>query len=127
MLRTSPPELSPEPGLMSMAPMAGPAPAWTPVTGDLQLAQGELLVFSASLELSDSRLAELTVLLSDDERARAARFRFDKDRRRFIAGRGLLREVLGWVLRAEAGALVFGYTGRGKPVLAAPASGQDRK
>jgi 4'-phosphopantetheinyl transferase len=109
---------------MTTARPAAPSESiWAPAPENLKLARDELLVFRASLDLSDSRLADLTLSLSEDERARAARFRFDKDRRRFIAGRGLLRELLGWLLRVEASLLVFGYTGRGKPVLAAPASG----
>jgi 4'-phosphopantetheinyl transferase len=109
---------------MAPAPLATPSEiVWAAAPEKLELAQGELLVVSASLELSDSHLADLTLLLSEDERARAARLRFDKDRRRFIASRGRLRELLGQLLRVEANLLAFGYTPRGKPVLAAPASG----
>jgi 4'-phosphopantetheinyl transferase len=115
---------APAPVFMTTAPPAVPSElVWAPAPENLKLGKGELLVFSASLELNDSRLAELALSLSEDERARAVRLRFDRDRRRFIAGRGLLRELLGWLLRVEASQLAFGYTARGKPVLAAPASG----
>ena len=62
--------------------------------------------------------------LSEDERARASGFRFDRDRKRFIAGRGLLREILGRLLRVEASRLVFSYTASGKPILTTPPRGQ---
>lgn len=125
MLRPNPPNVSQQQPVFVAAgsPVAPPELVWAPAPENLRLLKGELLVFSASLDLSDSRLADLTLLLSEDERARAARLRFDKDRRRFIAGRGLLRELLAWLLRVEAGLLAFGHTARGKPVLAAPASG----
>jgi 4'-phosphopantetheinyl transferase len=96
---------------------------WTPAPADLKLARGELQMFCASRDLSDERLADLALTLSEDERVRAARFRFDKDRRRFMASRGVLRELLGRLLGVQADRLAFAYTARGKPVLAAPASG----
>jgi 4'-phosphopantetheinyl transferase len=62
--------------------------------------------------------AALAHLLGDDERARADRFRFPRDRRRFVVRRARLRQLLGgWVGRAPE-ALVFGENGHGKPVLA---------
>ena len=45
------------------------------------------------------RLRELGGFLSADERERAARFRFDRDRNRFIVCRGTLRELLAARLR----------------------------
>ena len=60
-------------------------------------------------------------MLSPDERARARRFRFERDRQRFIAGRGQLREVLGAMLKVEPMALVLEYGPFGKPRIAAPA------
>ena len=56
-------------------------------------------------------------VLSPDERARAARFRFDIHRDRYIAGRGAMRTVLGWVLGAKPESLEFNYGEHGKPEL----------
>lgn len=53
--------------------------------------------------------AELWPLLSEDERARADRFRFESDRRHYINARGSLRRVLGDV-RIE-------YGPKGKPFV----------
>jgi 4'-phosphopantetheinyl transferase len=48
-----------------------------------------------SLDVDAARLRELDGFLSWEERERASRFRFDRDRNRFLACRGLLRELLG--------------------------------
>ena len=110
--------------MMAMAATElAPEILWTPAPADLKPVRGEIQMFCASRAVSDVRLEELALTLSEDERARAERFRFDRDRRRFIASRGLLREVLGRLLGAKADRLAFAYTARGKPVLAAPASG----
>jgi len=55
--------------------------------------------------------------LSADERTRASRFRFARDRDRFVGARGLLREILALYLNAEPGRLSFGYGAHGKPFL----------
>jgi 4'-phosphopantetheinyl transferase len=57
-------------------------------------------------------------LLSADERERAARFCFDKHRRRFTAGRGILRTLLGRYLERNPRELTFEYSDHGKPFLA---------
>jgi 4'-phosphopantetheinyl transferase len=55
--------------------------------------------------------------LSSDEKARANRFHFLRDRNSFVATRGVLRELLGrYVGRAPAG-LRFDYGPQGKPSL----------
>jgi 4'-phosphopantetheinyl transferase len=56
-------------------------------------------------------------LLSQDERERAARFRFRKDRNNFVAARGGLRLVLSRYTGVPAAELVFSYGDRGKPAL----------
>ena len=61
--------------------------------------------------------------LSPDEKARAERFKFDKHRNRFIAGRGVLREMLGRYLGANPADLRFEYSSNGKPGFAATFSG----
>ncbi len=45
-----------------------------------------------------------------DEQARAAHFRFERDRSRFISGRGMLRIILGRCLGREPDQLKFIYT-----------------
>ena len=56
--------------------------------------------------------------LSADERVRAERFYFERDRKRFIVGRGLLRTILGRYLDIKPSRLQFCYQSHGKPVLA---------
>jgi 4'-phosphopantetheinyl transferase len=59
---------------------------------------------------------ELAVL-SDDERARAARFVRARERRRFARCRAALREILGNLLGEPAGSLRFRAAAVGKPEL----------
>jgi 4'-phosphopantetheinyl transferase len=59
-----------------------------------------------------------SALLSDDERERAGRFRFDRDRQRFIACRSALRQILAGRLGNTADQIVFAYGPRGKPYVA---------
>ena len=53
--------------------------------------------------------------LSMDERARAARFVFDRDRDRYVAGRARLRRILGDYLGQAPEALRFSYGAHGRP------------
>lgn len=57
-------------------------------------------------------------LLSEDERARADRFVFAKHRRRFIHGRGRLRQILASYLDVAPQMLAFEASAYGKPSLA---------
>jgi 4'-phosphopantetheinyl transferase len=56
-------------------------------------------------------------LLSDAERERAARFAFDRDRRRFVLARARLRELLAARLGVRPAAIELGYGPHGKPEL----------
>ncbi len=68
-----------------------------------------------SRELGAAALARFAAKLDAAETARAARFVFDKHRRRFIAAHGFLREVLARELSRESAALEFEFGLQGKP------------
>ena len=91
---------------------------------NLELVDGESHIFCASLDLPVSRLDQLEALLSKPERLRANRFVFGRDRNHFVAGRGLLREILGRLLHVDPAQLGFTYGINGKPRLAAPVDGR---
>jgi 4'-phosphopantetheinyl transferase len=74
-------------------------------------------VWGVSLRVSLETLNRLDATLSPDEHARADRFHFEVDRRRFIAGRGLLRRILASYLDAQPGEIEFNYGAHGKPAL----------
>lgn len=74
-------------------------------------------VWHAALDPDPIRLRALEATLSGDERARSDRFRFDRDRRRFVAARGILREILGARMGVVPSTLEFDYGEQGKPVL----------
>jgi 4'-phosphopantetheinyl transferase len=63
-------------------------------------------------------------MLSPDELTRAERFHFSRDRDRFIARRGLLRELLGFQLQMAPGHLEFSAGLYGKLALVAPCHAQ---
>jgi 4'-phosphopantetheinyl transferase len=64
-----------------------------------------------------SALGYCTSLLSPDETARAARFRFDRDRDRYVIARGALRDVLSRYTGTPPARLRFIYNEFGKPAL----------
>ncbi len=84
---------------------------------------GTVDLWSASLEPPAQLRPHLEGCLSLDERERAARFVFPRDRERFIAGRAFLRLLLAQYLGTDAASLRFRYGPRGKPALADDRSG----
>lgn len=75
-------------------------------------------VWSARLDDDPGLPARLFGLLSPDEQARAGRFVFERDRRRFVVARGTLRQILGRCAGQPPEALRFVYGAAGKPSLA---------
>jgi 4'-phosphopantetheinyl transferase len=94
--------------VLSFTPLAdGPAP----------LAAGEVHVWLAPLDTTVPELAHYQTLLALDEEARAARFRFDRDRQHYIAARGILRSLLAHYTGIAAQSLRLVYNTHGKPAL----------
>ena len=79
---------------------------------------GEAHVWKTGLDVDCASFDAALMLLSADERVRAARFRFERDRNRFVAGRAFLRTLLGNYLGATPGELVFTTNEFGKPSIA---------
>ena len=91
---------------------------WCAPPPELSLPAHTVHVWRADLGSKAAYLRRLERNLSTDERARASRFRFARDRDRFVGARGLLREILALYLNASPGRLSFGYGAYGKPFLA---------
>ena len=95
-----------------------PAPlSWGAAPALPLLPAGETHLFAFPLDPAPPRVAALERLLSRDERDRAGRFHQERDRRRYVVGRGQLRIILGRVLNGDAGALAFRSGPHGKPAL----------
>jgi 4'-phosphopantetheinyl transferase len=91
---------------------------WTPPEADSPLAAEAIHVWAAGLDLPPPSMALLEQTLSPEEKGRAGRFRFEEHRRRFIAARGALRQLLGEYLHEAPGAVELEYGVNGKPRLA---------
>jgi 4'-phosphopantetheinyl transferase len=80
-------------------------------------------VWQAPLDRPPQTIAQLAQLLAADEQQRAERFRFEKDRKKFIVARGLLRSILAQYLELPPEQVQFSYGQRGKPRLINPHPG----
>ena len=88
---------------------------WEPGPVDPVLNKGVIHLWRVGLNPDALRVRKLTDLLSQEERKRADRFRFDPHRDHFIVARGCLRILLGRYLRVEPSTVQFKYSSRGKP------------
>jgi 4'-phosphopantetheinyl transferase len=93
-------------------------PLWKIPQSELMLVEKDIHIWQADLDLTIIDIQKLYRTLSIDERVRAERFRFEKDRRRFIARRGILRTILGSYLAVKAGELPLCQRKNGKPEIA---------
>ena len=78
-----------------MDTLSHPNIIWPEPAGHPVLADKEAHVWAFSLDVSEERLAAFALTLSVDEQERAGRFYFERDRKRFIAGRGLVARGTG--------------------------------
>jgi 4'-phosphopantetheinyl transferase len=90
---------------------------WLKAPTDIKLLPDEVHIWRENLDNVKSLLELFAQILSEDELVRARRFHFEQHRQRFIAGRGILRSILGRYLNIEPSKIRFGYEARGKPFL----------
>jgi len=93
-----------------------------PAPDRITLAPDQVHVWLVSTDSESADLGHLMNLLSSDEKARAGRFHFEKDRRVFIMGRRALRLLLGRYVGLEPASLRFVYSSHGKPAWTAAGS-----
>lgn len=79
--------------------------------------QGEVHVWRAKLDRTDDLVEQFRRTLAADEIERANRFHFERHRRDFVVGRGLLRDLIGRYVGVKPEALEFSYGTYGKPAL----------
>jgi 4'-phosphopantetheinyl transferase len=89
---------------------------WSPPPLDPELPAGEVHLWLANA----SGGANAADVLSPDERARAAKFRFDHHRRRWTAARVLLRLVLAHYLGVGPESVVFEVGDQGRRIVVRP-------
>jgi len=107
-------------GRTSSHPVELPECDWADPPEALSLPPDRVDLWKLPLTESEAALHRLERTLAPDERARAERFRFDRDRRRFIVAHGRLRMILARYLGVDPQALVFSNGPRGKPFFAPP-------
>lgn len=84
----------------------------------------EVHIWRAALDVSADMLFRLRSTLSDDERTRADRFYFEKDRVRFAAAHGILRDILSRYSGVAPAELRFSAGSHGKPALKVTVAGE---
>ena len=84
------------------------------------LPKEQIHIWRVPLSQPPNVLSRLEQLLDPEERQRAARFHFPKDRIRYTVAHGALRTILAGYLGARPGELCFQRGRFGKPYLSAP-------
>jgi 4'-phosphopantetheinyl transferase len=93
---------------------------WPPPPDRLLLENDRVHVWAVELDDETFDTSRGQSFLSPDEQARASRFKFERDRRRYIVAHVALRDILAGYLKAVAADLQFIEVQNGKPKLATP-------
>ena len=91
---------------------------WQLPPAKIRLSENEVHVWLAGLDALGPPVQHFERIISIDERRKADRFVFERDKERFIVSRGILRTILGkHYLAVKPQYLVFSYGVHGKPYL----------
>jgi len=91
---------------------------WPPPPDRLNLQNGRVQLWAVALDDASLDSDRGLTILSSDETARAAKFKFERDRRRYVVAHTALREILARCLETGAADVEFVAGGNGKPSLA---------
>lgn len=94
-----------------------PRSDWMKPPDDLNLGARHVDIWRLSLDLPPDSVRAMKSTLSAEEAQRADRFRFEKDRSRFIVSHACLREILARYLGSDPARLAFSINEYGKPSL----------
>jgi len=98
--------------------MCSEVEVWQTVTAELTFPSGRIDIWRLRLDPHGLPEQDLRGILARDEVARASRFHFEDDRRRYIKCRGALRILLGRYLETPPAEIRFQYENYGKPEIA---------
>jgi 4'-phosphopantetheinyl transferase len=117
--------MSPSGSLSKCVAAAARFRAPRPDSSMLQLRADDVDVWRAALDdQPDALVRQMEALLSADEADRARGFYFERDRRRYIVGRGVLRILVGRYLERTPQSVAFTYGPNGKPGLRGAGEGE---
>ena len=105
-------------GHTRIVPVTSTPTRWGFPPATIALGDNDVHVWRVSLDESAPQRNRLLRTLAADERTKAERFHFQKDRERFVTAHGILRAILGRYLNRDPESLSFCYGSHGKPVLA---------
>lgn len=86
----------------------------------ISLDRNEVHIWQAELSDDPSSLVLFYAFLQPEERDKADRFHFERDRNKYIAARAILRELLGWYLEKNPATVCLRNNEQGKPMLVPP-------
>ncbi|HEX4487757.1 MAG TPA: 4'-phosphopantetheinyl transferase superfamily protein [Terriglobales bacterium] len=89
----------------------------SPATVDALRATGDVHLWTVALDGEALRQEEYWQTLAEDERKRAERFHFVRDRERYVRARGRLRSLLGEYLSQDPANVQFSYGPQDKPAV----------
>ena len=99
-------------------PMSSAAATWKTAPASVDFPSDRIDIWQVCLDSFESPEPDFSGILSQDEVARASRFHFENDRRRFVRCRIALRVLLGSYLDVPPAAIRFRYGSNGKPEIA---------
>ena len=88
------------------------------MTGAFALGDRQVHVWAAGLEAEEGLVTEWGKILSPSEQERAAKFKFERDRSRWVAARATLRRLLSGYLDVPAAQVEIRRSETGKPFVA---------